>query len=163
MKKHLLAAFAAGLAWMAASTTLEAADTRALASGPFEKAIELRVTLGTSLDELVVTPASLTLEEDQTYKLVINNPSPSTHYFWAPELGGNAAWTLKVSVDRGNVELRETGAPGKEYLTWEFEIQPGGTAEWTFVPDVPGVYKWGCSNPEHAQSLMFGELRITPG
>ena len=165
MSKRVLIALAAVCAWMAASTSLQAADTWPLANEPSEKAVELQVTLGTGLDDLVLTLDKTRLEVGKTYKLVIKNPSLTTHYFWAPELASHAARTLLVSVDQGMIRTKRIGEPGVEYLTWdlawELEVQPGGTAVWKFVPDVPGLYKWGCSQPRHADAGMVSELEVT--
>ncbi len=163
MSKRVLIALAAVCGWMAASTSLQAADPRPLASGASEKVVELQVTLGTDLDELVISPEKLRLVTGRLYKLVVQNPSFTTHYFWAPEFGGYATWTDRVRVDKGDVKLRDTGAEeGEEYSTWEIKIEPGGTAIWEFVPVIAGRYKFGCSLSEHVHAGMEGELEVGP-
>ena len=167
MSKRFGLALATFCVWIAASTGLQAADTLPLASEPSEKAVELQVTLSNGLDNWVLTPDKLRLEAGKTYKMLIKNPSSTTHYFWAPELASHASRTLLLSVDKGMVRTKEIGEPGVEYLTWdiawEIEVQPGGTAVWTFVPDKPGLYKWGCSQLRHADAGMVSELEVTRG
>jgi uncharacterized cupredoxin-like copper-binding protein len=159
MSYHIAFAFADVCDWSAASTTLQAANTYTLASGSNEKSAELQVNLGTVMDEFVVTPDKLRLEVDKIYKLVINNPSSMIHYFCAFGFGGYATWTDRVSVDKGDVRLRNTKGE-EEYVTWEIKIEPGGTAVWTFVPKKAGRYNWGCSLPGHAHAGMVGEIEV---
>jgi uncharacterized cupredoxin-like copper-binding protein len=155
MSKQLAAAFAVVCAWTAESTTLQAANTFPFASGSNEKSVELQVNLGTVMDEFVVTPDKLRLEVDKIYKLVINNLSPMIHYFCAFEFGDYAAWTDRVTVDKGSVRLRNTKGEEK-FVTWEIKIDPGGTAVWTFVPELAGRYKWGSCH--HAG--MVGNIEV---
>ena len=163
MSKRVLIALAAVCAWMAASTSLQAADTWPLSSEPSKKVVELHVTLGTDQDELVIAPEKLRLTTGRYYKLVVRNPSFTTHTFWAPEFGGYATWTDRVRVDKGDVMLGKTGAEeGEEYSTWEIKIEPGGTAVWEFVPVMAGRYKFGCSLAEHAHAGMEGEFEVRP-
>jgi uncharacterized cupredoxin-like copper-binding protein len=129
--------------------------------GSFEKTTKLQITLGTDLDELVASPDKLNVVTGRYYKLFITNPSFTTHYFWAPEFGSHAVWTDRISVDNGEVKLRNTGgAEAEEYYTWEIKIEPGGTAVWTFVPEKAGRYDWGCSFHEHAHAGMVGEIEV---
>ncbi len=163
MSKRLGVALAAICAWMAGSASLQAADTRSLAAEPFEKTNVVQVTLGSDLDELVIAPEKLRLVTGRLYKLVVKNPSSTTHYFWAPEFGGYATWTDRARVDKGDVKLRKIEAEEREaYSTWEIKIEPGGTAVWEFVPVMAGRYKFGCSLPEHAHAGMEGELEVRP-
>ena len=163
MSKRALIALAAVCAWMAGSASLQAADPRPLAAEPSEKTTVVQISLGTDLDELVITPEKLRLVTGRLYKLVIQNPSFTTHYFWAPEFGGYATWTDRVRFDKGDVKLRNTGAEEEEeYSTWEIKIEPGGTAIWEFVPVIAGRYKFGCSLPEHAHAGMEGEFEVGP-
>ncbi len=155
MSKHIAVAFAAVCAWTAASTTLQAASTYPLASGSNEKSVELQVNLGTVMDEFVVTPDKLRLEVNKIYELVINNQSSMIYYFCAFEFGGYATWTDRVSVDKGDVRLRNTKGE-EEYVTWEIKIEPGGTAVWTFVPELAGRYNWGSCH--HAG--MVGNIEV---
>ena len=162
MSKRVGVAFAAICAWMAGSASLQAANTRSLAAEPFEKTNVVQVTLGTYLDELVIAPEKLRFVTGRLYKLVVKNPSLTTHYFWAHEFGGYAT-TYRVWVDGGDVKLRNIEAEeGKTYSTWEIKIEPGGMAIWEFVPVMAGRYKFGCSLPEHAHAGMESELEVWP-
>ena len=117
---------------------------------------------GAELDRVaVVAPVRLNLVEGQKYQLKIVNASASTHYFWAPEFDALSA-TTQISVDKGKVGNRVSGAPEEEYLTAETEIRPGGTAVWEFVPQMAGKFKWGCSIPSHADAGMKGEFVVAP-
>jgi len=117
---------------------------------------------GAELDRVaVVAPVRLNLVEGQKYQLKIVNSSASTHYFWAPEFDALSA-TTQISVDKGKVGNRVSGAPEEEYLTAETEIRPGGTAVWEFVPQMAGKFKWGCSIPSHADAGMKGEFVVAP-
>ncbi len=171
MSKRLVAALAAVCAWMAASTSLQAADpfqqipdlTWPMATGPVDKANVVQVTLGTDRDELVIAPEKLKLVTGRLYKLVVKNPSSTTHYFWAPEFGGYATWTDRARVDKGDVKLRIVESEERgTYSTWEIKIDPGGTAVWYFVPMMAVRYKFGGSRPEHAHAGMEGELEVGP-
>ena len=118
---------------------------------------------GAELDQVaIVAPLRLNLVEGKHYQLKIVNASASTHYIWAPEFDALSAQTTQISVDKGKVGNRVTGAPEEEYLTAETEIQPGGTAVWEFVPQMAGTFKWGCSIPSHADAGMKGELVVAP-
>ena len=110
----------------------------------------------------IVAPARLNLVEGQKYQLKIVNASASTHYIWAPEFDALSAQTTQISVDKGKVGNRVTGAPEEEYLTAEMEIRPGGMAVWEFVPQMAGKFKWGCSIPSHADAGMKGEFVVAP-
>ena len=160
MSKRLIVALAAGGAWLLAASGPQAAPTWPIASEAAGQSIELSIVLGTDKDDLVVTPKDLVLTAGRTYRLTILNPSFTTHYFWAPEFGGQATWTDRISVDSGKARLRMTGAPGEAYTTWEIEIRPGGKAVWEFVPEMAGYFKWGCSDPAHVRAGMEGELFV---
>ncbi len=154
----ILALGVAGSTAHAASGDPEAEPPTILASIATE---EVTIILGTADDRLVATPKTLALEEGKYYRLVIKNPSRTTHFFWAPEFSANATWTDTASVDKGRVALKQTDNPGKKYVAWEFEVSPGGTAVWEFVPEKAGLYKWGCSNRVHEAAGMHGEIAVT--
>ncbi len=171
MSKRLGVALAAVCAWMATSTSLQAADpfqqvqdlTRLLATGSIDKTNVVQVTLSSDRDEFVIAPEKLRLVTGRHYKFVIKNPSLTTHFFWAPEFGGYATWTDRVRVDKGDVKLRKIEPEEREaYNTWEIKIEPGGTAVWEFVPVMAGRYKFGCSIPKHAHAGMESELEVGP-
>ena len=162
MKKYVLLAWAVGFASAAVVMTPQVADTRPASNLPYNKTHEIKVVLGID-NGLAMAPKELSLVTGKLYRLVIKNPSSATHYFWAPELGGYASWTDRISVDKGKVGLRTVGKPGNQYATWEVKILPGGTAVWSFVPEVAGLYKFGCSHPAHQAAGMTGEINVKPG
>lgn len=111
---------------------------------------EVRVSLGTSSGELKFVPNHLEFSTGTTYKLLLNNPSPTKHYFTAKDFA-DASWTRKVQA--GKVEVK--GA------IHELELKPGGEAEWVFVPEKPGNYELHCSIPGHAEAGMVGQIIIS--
>lgn len=128
------------------------------------------VTRPTNIDEdgaeigqvAMVAPEKLNLIAGRKYRLEIGNASNSTHYFWAPEFEAQSTKTAALTVDGGKILNRTMGAPGEEFSATETKIQPGGTAVWEFVPQVAGIYKWGCSIPSHEMSGMKGEFIVAP-
>jgi uncharacterized cupredoxin-like copper-binding protein len=113
------------------------------------EATEVRVSLGNSANELKFFPNHLKFKPGETYKLVLDNPSPQKHYFTAKDFA-DASWTRKVEA--GKVEVK--GA------IHELELKPGGEAEWVFVPMKPGVYELHCSIAGHTEAGMRGEIII---
>jgi uncharacterized cupredoxin-like copper-binding protein len=111
---------------------------------------EVKVSLGSAVGELKFFPNTFEFVAGQTYKLLLNNPSPQKHYFTSKDFA-DASWTSKVEA--GNVEVK--GA------IRELELKPGATAEWIFVPMKPGTYALRCTIPGHAEAGMTGEITIT--
>lgn len=114
-----------------------------------ETITEIKVSLGNSAGELKFFPNQLEFVSGQKYKLSLDNPSPSKHYFTAKDFA-DASWTQKV--DAGKAEIK--GA------IHEIELKPTGEAQWVFVPLKPGKYKLYCSIPGHAEAGMTGEIVI---
>ncbi|TRT78002.1 MAG: biphenyl 2,3-dioxygenase [Microcystis aeruginosa Ma_AC_P_19900807_S299] len=85
----------------------------------------------------------------QKYKLILDNPSPTKHYFTAKDFA-DASWTQKVEA--GKVEIK--GA------IHELELKPNAQAEWVIVPLKTGKYKLICTIPGHAEAGMVGEIAI---
>ncbi|OKH20083.1 biphenyl 2,3-dioxygenase [Hydrococcus rivularis NIES-593] len=110
---------------------------------------EVKVSLGNSAGELKFFPSDLKFMAGQKYKLVLDNPSPTKHYFTAKDFA-DASWTQKVEA--GKVEIK--GA------IHELELKPGAEAEWVLVPEKPGTYKLYCSIPGHAEAGMTGTIAI---
>ncbi len=162
MKKHTLLALAIFCAWAAVAMAPQVADSQPTSNSPSAKTHEITMVYGID-DGLAIAPKEFSLVTGKLYRLVIKNLSSTTHHFWAPELGGYASWTDRVSVDKGKVGLRTVGTAGNQYSTWEIKILPGGTAVWSFVPEVAGLYKLGCSRPAHAAAGMTGEINVKPG
>jgi uncharacterized cupredoxin-like copper-binding protein len=111
--------------------------------------IELKISLGNSSGELKFFPDNLTFKTGQQYKLLLDNPSPSKHYFTAKDFA-DASWTKKVQA--GKVEVK--GA------IHELELKPEATAEWVITPMKPGQYELHCSIPGHADSGMVGKIVV---
>lgn len=112
--------------------------------------IEVKVSLGNSAGELKFFPANLEFKAGNQYKLLLDNPSPSKHYFTAKDFA-DASWTKKVQA--GKVEVK--GA------IHELELKPGGEAEWVLTPMKPGTYELHCSIPGHAEAGMVGKIVVS--
>ncbi len=110
---------------------------------------EIKVSLGDRAGNLKFIPNHFNFTVGQKYKLVLENPSATKHYFTAKDFA-DASWTQKIQV--GKVEIK--GA------IHDLELKPTGQAEWFFVPMKPGIYKLYCSIPNHAESGMTGEIVI---
>ena len=94
-------------------------------------------------------PSQLDFIAGQKYKLILDNPSPTKHYFTAKDFA-DASWTQKVEA--GKVEIK--GA------IHELELKPNAQAEWVIVPLKTGKYKLICTIPGHAEAGMVGEIAI---
>ena len=112
--------------------------------------VELKISLGTSQGELKFVPNNLQLKAGTKYKLILDNPSPTKHYFTAKDFA-DASWTQKVEA--GKVEIK--GA------IHELELKPTGQAEWFITPMKAGSYKLSCSIPGHAEAGMMGEIVVS--
>jgi|GEM_PF-506537 len=112
--------------------------------------IEVKVSLGNSANELKFFPSNLEFVAGKRYKLLLDNPSLQKHYFTAKDFA-DVSWTQKVQA--GKVEVK--GA------IHELELQPGGEAEWVFVPMKPGTYELHCSIRGHTEAGMVGTIAIT--
>jgi uncharacterized cupredoxin-like copper-binding protein len=110
---------------------------------------EIKVSLGNTQGELKFVPSSLQFEAGKQYKLLLDNPSPTKHYFTAKDFA-DASWTKKVEA--GKVEVK--GA------IHELELKPGATAEWVLTPMKPGKYELHCSVVGHAEAGMIGNIAI---
>ncbi len=110
---------------------------------------EVKVSLGNTAGELKFFPARLEFETGKPYKLLLDNPSPSKHYFTAKDFA-DASWTRKVQA--GKVEVK--GA------IHELELKPTAEAEWVLTPMKPGTYEFHCSIAGHAEAGMIGEITI---
>ncbi|MEM8614484.1 MAG: cupredoxin domain-containing protein, partial [Cyanobacteria bacterium P01_H01_bin.105] len=116
------------------------------ALAPSQQSIEtVQANLGNTSGALVFEPDQLTFEAGKRYKLVLENPSPTKHYFTAKDFS-DIIWTQKVEA--GNVEVK--GA------IHELELKPGAEAEWVFIPQKPGTYELHCSIAGHAEAGMVG-------
>lgn len=123
--------------------------TAVATSATTQPAIEVKVSLGNSANELKFFPSNLEFVAGKRYKLLLDNPSPQKHYFTAKDFA-DASWTQKVEA--GKVEVKGT--------IHELELKPGGEAEWVFVPMKPGTYELHCSIPGHTEAGMVGTIAI---
>ena len=158
MKRQLIIAVAAAYAALAGLAGAQAAEFGK------QKPIEVIVQLSTKSGELAITPSDLRLQTGKLYKLVINNPSNSTHYLAVPRFG-SAVWTAKIDVQGGEVNrtgfqlVARSGATLSRNVK-EIELRPGGMAQWTFTPVQTGRYKMGCGVPAHAQAGMVSHILV---
>lgn len=127
-------------------TSLAAVAPVAPSQQPAERIV---VHLGNPTGNLVFDPNHLTLAAGKHYKLQLDNPSPTKHYFTAKDFA-DSIWTQKVEA--GQVEVK--GA------IHELEIRPGAAAEWVFIPQKPGTYELHCSIPGHAEAGMVGVIDV---
>lgn len=112
--------------------------------------VEVKISLGSSQGELKFFPSQLNFVAGQKYKLILDNPSPTKHYFTAKDFA-DASWTQKVEA--GKVEIK--GA------IHELELKPTAMAEWVIVPLKTGKYKLVCTIPGHLDAGMVGEITIS--
>lgn len=111
--------------------------------------VEMSILLGNEAGELKFFPDSLTFKSGKRYKLILQNQSPSKHYFTAKDFA-DAIWSQKV--DAGNVEVK--GA------IHELELRPSTQAEWVFIPLRAGQYSLRCTVPGHTEAGMVGTIEI---
>lgn len=111
---------------------------------------EVKVSLGNNAGELKFFPSDLNFVAGQKYKLVLDNPSATKHYFTAKDFA-DASWTQKVEA--GKVEIK--GA------IHELELKPGAIAEWVLVPEKLGTYRLRCTVPGHTEAGMTGKIVIS--
>ncbi len=110
---------------------------------------EVKISLGNTAGELKFFPNHLELKTGKSYKLLLDNPSPSKHYFTAKDFA-DASWTRKVQA--GKVEVK--GA------IHELELKPTAEAEWVLTPMKPGIYEFHCSIAGHTEAGMTGKIAI---
>jgi uncharacterized cupredoxin-like copper-binding protein len=111
--------------------------------------VEMSILLGNEAGELKFFPNTLTFKAGKRYKLLLQNQSPSKHYFTAKDFA-DAIWSQKV--DAGNVEVK--GA------IHELELRPNTQAEWVFVPLRAGQYSLRCTVAGHTEAGMVGTIEI---
>ena len=120
------------------------------AVAPSQQSIDtVIVHLGNTAGDFVFDPSQLTFEAGKRYKLLLDNPSPTKHYFTAKDFA-DVIWTQKVEA--GNVEVK--GA------VHELELKPTAEAEWLFVPQKPGTYELHCSISGHTEAGMVGTITV---
>ena len=124
-----------------------------IASVDFTKqtAIEVKVSLSNTANELKFIPDRFTFESGKRYKLLLNNPSGLKHYFTSKDFA-DAIWTQNVVA--GNVEVKGN--------IRELELRPNTTAAWTFIPVKSGTYELHCAIAGHTEAGMRGLITIQP-
>ena len=158
MFKQLTIVIAALCASLAVPMGAQAAAT--IERGP----IEVVLRFGSATDGFELSPNMLQLETGKPYKLVITNPSSTTHYITAPEFAA-AVSTRKVEITGGNVERKrflrtKLGIPRRLPVIGEIELRAGGKAEWYFTGNDAGRFPIECGIPAHAQAGMVGEIIV---
>ncbi len=162
MLKQLTIVIAALCASLAVPMGAQAAVT--IERGP----IEVVLRFGSATDGFELSPSTLQLEIGKPYKLVITNPSSTTHYVTAPDFAA-AVVTRKVEITGGNVERKRfmrtklgiaRRLPVYSYSIGEIELRAGGRAEWYFTGNDAGRFSIECGVPAHAQAGMVGEIIV---
>ncbi|MCH8912865.1 MAG: copper-binding protein [Planctomycetes bacterium] len=158
MFKQLTIVIAALCASLAVPMGAQAAAT--IERGP----IEVVLRFGSATDGFELSPNMLQLETGKPYKLVITNPSSTTHYITAPEFAA-AVSTRKVEITGGNVERKrflrtKLGIPRRLPVIGEIELRAGGKAEWYFTGNDAGRFPIECGIPAHAQAGMVGMIIV---
>ena len=116
-----------------------------------QTAIEVKVNLSNSVNELKFIPNRFTFESGKRYKLLLSNPSEMKHYFTSKDFA-DAIWTQNVVA--GDVEVKGN--------IRELELRPNTTATWTFIPIKSGTYELHCAIAGHAEAGMRGSITIQP-
>jgi uncharacterized cupredoxin-like copper-binding protein len=130
----------------------------AIAAGDLteQSPVEVKVQLGDRNNALRFFPDKLEFETGKLYKLVLQNPSSTAHYFSSEGLS-RAVFTRKVQV---------VGADGKTIAevkgnVREIEVYPGATTEWWFVPVKTGTLNdLKCTVKGHTEAGMVGTIII---
>ena len=116
-----------------------------------QTAIEVKVSLSNTTNELKFIPDRFTFESGKRYKLLLSNPSAMKHYFTSKDFA-DAIWTQHVVA--GNVEIKGN--------IRELELRPNTTAAWTFIPIKSGTYELHCAIAGHTEAGMRGTITIQP-
>ncbi len=162
MFKQLTIASAALCASLAVPVAAQAAI--AIEREPFEVVLRF----GSATDGFVLSPKTLQLETGRPYKLVITNPSSTTHYVTAPEFAA-AVVTHKVEITGGIVKRKRflrtklgiaRRLPVYSYSIGEIELRLGGRAEWYFTGNEAGRFSIECGIPAHARAGMVAEIIV---
>ena len=143
MMKHVTWVIAAASGCLVAFGTPQAADLSR------QKPIQVDVRLGAKNGVLEFVPSKLSFETGKLYKLVLQNPSNQRHHFSAPRFAA-AVWSHKV----------ESGQAVIKGAIRELQVDPGGHAEWFFVPIQAGAFPLECTYKMHAERGMIGEITV---
>lgn len=121
-----------------------------------QEPVLVTVQLGNEKNELRFFPANITFEAGKLYRLRLQNPSETKHYFSSAGFA-DAVFTRKVEVHGRD------GKPIAEIkgVIREIEVLPGGTAEWWLVPVKAGSFNdLKCTIEGHAAAGMTGRIDI---
>ena len=156
MKRHLATAVVAAYGCLAMFAGAQAADPAQT------EPIQVIVQLGTDGGDLVITPSNLTFARGKLYNLVLKNPSDTEHRLSVVSFGSTVKTQAKPVIDRGAVTggLNWKSRVPFGYLVREIAVEPGGTAEWSFVPYVEASAYIKCAVPGHAEAGMIGILNV---
>ena len=108
------------------------------------------LTVRVDMSDFIYTPASLTLETGQPYKLEIVNVGTTKHYFTAEGFYQSVAFR-KAQTSEG-----EFKAPYFKAI----EVFPGDQVDLYFVPVVPGAYSSMCTIAGHEEAGMHGTIIV---
>lgn len=162
MKRYLIIAVATVYAVLGALVGAQAAQLGK------QQPIEMVVQLGTQDGDLVITAGELKFQTGKLYKLVINNPSNTTHYLSVPQFGA-AVSTSKIDAQGGEVKRmpfqnpRATlarSATNTSFKVQEIEVRPGAIAAWYLKAVRAGSYKFGRGIPAHGEAGMVGNILV---
>ncbi|KAG2445077.1 hypothetical protein HYH02_008944 [Chlamydomonas schloesseri] len=117
-----------------------------------DEVIEVSMTLGSTDGKYVFQPNTLELTQGKIYKLKLNNPSTSTHYFTALEF---ASKIYTVLVLAGDPPAEVKGAIS------EVALKAGGSATWVLMPLKPGKYPLRCTVKGHTEGGMVGTIIVS--
>lgn len=121
-----------------------------------QKPILVTVKLGNTEDSHRFFPDNLQFETGKLYRLRLENPSPSKHYFSSANFS-EAVHTRKVEVFGKD---RKPASEVKGAIR-EIEVFPGAAAEWWFVPITTGNFNdLRCTVEGHSEAGMTGRIRV---
>ena len=114
---------------------------------------DIFIHFGTQDNKLTVSPAELTLQAGEIYRIVVINPSTKSHVVAAPEL---AATGLTVDLLKGTPKVDYPTAA----ISAGISVRPGQMMEWTFMPIQEGRYKLGCNQLFHKAAGMHAMIEV---
>ena len=103
-----------------------------------------------TMTDFQFSPNAFTVPAGQEITLNLENTGGVVHSFVIMQKGQSAG-----------TEFNDEDQPN---VYWEVEIQPGGSANTSFMaPEDPGDYEVVCHIPGHVQAGMVGKLTVVPG
>ena len=122
----------------------------------FAPETDVFIYFGTADNEMTVSPAEVTLQVGQPYRIVVINPSEDSHIVAASE--ELAATMRTTSVLKGTPMVRYPS----NLISSGILVGPGEMMEWSFTPLQDGKGKLGCSTPLHADAGMHTMITVVP-